>query len=946
MPRPILGRRARAHGAVAVLLAVSLLQAQSVDSATGAQIIGRLPRYPEEVLSRYPHLAGTAHMKSAGTSSADDGNIVLMPRQNRLFQLWPADRSEPSTVWLARDLDTLRIVRIGDLPGRAMLPKNDEGADLVHAVDERRGRLFLAWQSPSALGYWAFDARTLEVQSNEIDLPARALSGSASVHSPAFGSVSFFGMTYEERTDRLYLLMASSPQEPIALIAARANPGPGQNPVEYVRRIRSCRNRWPQEVDPTLSAGYQIPVLEVKNASGQWDLHVPCNVRDGVLGVVRVAADPPVDPATKTVATDSAESVTIGPVNVRDVLADPEGLRFIAITLSAASRVGWVYDAPSAAFVGLFRASGPGQSCSEWNCASSGVDPETGRFFGLTTELGLYWLPLRQDPVPQATTFDGFPETPDVPARQRIWYDPTRRALFALSSVSDDPGDADRAALFYDIIEIPPPPDAPEELSPDRFTVNRAEEEGVTETRYVATGSGYAVRTVLARGLYGTIPVAAGTLANEAVKAATDNACAFTDRTLTFAQVASATLSDSSAAAMAVELEADPATKVDLDTPSRCRLENPILTLLSTTLGTVGQPPPPNPMDPPVGPLLDDDDLLGKPWGYKSAECEASDDADTSETDATIDVGTAQVECQYSREKLDAEAFVEDLPVPAVQVAGGKVDVHMERVAGAGATVSVESVVRGLQVPAAGIAIAELRSELEVKAAGRPGTARASYHRSIKGIVGKDLPVVDCEDEGCEAAFRQVNNALSGRAEFRFTSPDPRLCRDLKDGVCLGSPGGAQAGVLKSVFRRESDNALSGDGSWEVPALEIMIYNDDAKHGRARQLFQFAGGRADVSYNMSLVPQGIGFPPAPPEVLTGFEPPPPLPDMAPLPPDSPPPSDGPGLVPRAMQAMVEGFRFLFTNPRAALKTMTTWLLLVSPLLAARRRRRLRLLESE
>jgi hypothetical protein len=181
----------------------------------------------------------------------------------------------------------------------------------------------------------------------------------------------------------------------------------------------------------------------------------------------------------------------------------------------------------------------------------------------------------------------------------------------------------------------------------------------------------------------------------------------------------------------------------------------------------------------------------------------------------------------------------------------------------------------------------------------------------------------------------QLNNALAGRAEFRALVPDARLR--------TGSPGGYEAGIIKSEKQSSSDNALVGDKSREVPALEIILYNDNPRIGRARQVIQLAGVRADAHYGIQVFDEGspCGIECEPPIIVDPVEPQ--IIDRVVTVP-------GPGKTRtitkpgKIRYAIPGGYRLLLANPRAAGGMLTVWLLMAAPFVVAVRRRRLAGLE--
>jgi hypothetical protein len=184
-----------------------------------------------------------------------------------------------------------------------------------------------------------------------------------------------------------------------------------------------------------------------------------------------------------------------------------------------------------------------------------------------------------------------------------------------------------------------------------------------------------------------------------------------------------------------------------------------------------------------------------------------------------------------------------------------------------------------------------------------------------------------------------VLNRFVDRAQFRIGGGEDTQLEQ-------GTPGGAQTAVQKSVERKESDTALINDRTSEVPALEMITYNDNTKWGRARQLYQFAGVATSASYSIALVPTGLGLTDASgaPGLSTD--------DASATLTDLGSSTSGVGssgsggsgghgllgAVGGALLAVARGIRLLFTNPREALLVLTGWGLLSLPFVLGRRRR--------
>lgn len=195
---------------------------------------------------------------------------------------------------------------------------------------------------------------------------------------------------------------------------------------------------------------------------------------------------------------------------------------------------------------------------------------------------------------------------------------------------------------------------------------------------------------------------------------------------------------------------------------------------------------------------------------------------------------------------------------------------------------------------------------------------------------------------GTRPFLEALNRVLGSRGRAYIPEPDPELRQ--------GSPGGYLASLQKDRFQQIGARAVSNDGSTQVPALEIQIFNDDPTYGRGRQLFQFAGVDASVTYGIYLLN---------PDFTTDFDDPgddlpdfditddlppytggPTIPPLGPSAPPSSPPATG---VFAPVTYVYRGVTFLARNWKDAVLAGAVMLLLAAPLVLLGRRRSLRTL---
>ena len=134
---------------------------------------------------------------------------------------------------------------------------------------------------------------------------------------------------------------------------------------------------------------------------------------------------------------------------------------------------------------------------------------------------------------------------------------------------------------------------------------------------------------------------------------------------------------------------------------------------------------------------------------------------------------------------------------------------------------------------------------------------------------------------------------------------------------------------------------MQNDDSTQVPALEIVMFNDDPTKGRGRQVYQLAGVDASVTYGIYLLnPPDSGQDP-----FDGFEGK--LVDITDptgnffgggrvsTPPAGPTGPLGP------VKILYEGVTFLLRSPKDAALAAAVWALLFAPVYLMMRRRALR-----
>jgi hypothetical protein len=472
---------------------------------------------------------------------------------------------------------------------------------------------------------------------------------------------------------------------------------------------------------------------------------------------------------------------------------------------------------------------------------------------------------------------------------------------------------------------------------------------GRTVAQYGGNASAYGLRVLLSRGVAGAVP-SNGKAEVGSLYQGVNSGCGFTDRELVFAHVAKSELSDTARFARAASVNLDNATVIDSQHPSRCDIYNsyngppPLnaVTPLLSTHGALSDAHAAGPVDAAVGPAT--------AWDYAPADCTTPGGKDRSGPNSSRFTGPTAVDCGKPNEiGAGAESRIRNGDALDVSVARATTTTKVRLDKDKGLVSTAVSRLEGVRVGA--VTIGSIVHRATSFAHGRTGTAGTVFDPpEVSYVSGPGVPACTT---GCnlDAVVNAMNSALGGRAEVRRIQPEP--------GLAKGSPGGYEAGVLKSQKQQASDSSLSGDRSVEVPALELVTYNDNPSVGRARQVYQFAGVRADSHYGIQPVAEGDAsagtggscvtcgaVPGSVVNVGTGA-----VSAGAAL------PNAGHALLVRiphakAVNPLVRtvhqtaagvnySVRVLFASPRQAVLMATVWVLMWAPWIASRRRKALR-----
>lgn len=397
----------------------------------------------------------------------------------------------------------------------------------------------------------------------------------------------------------------------------------------------------------------------------------------------------------------------------------------------------------------------------------------------------------------------------------------------------------------------------------------------------------------------------------------------------------------------------------------------------------------------------DADEVSGTAWPFGVAQC-ASEGKDSSSTSSKpLDRGenipadqrrtevplpgySAKVTCALSKNIVDANADAAAIEqsvsgLGLIRIGDVSSYTNLYRDPHRGLVVRSVAFVRGINI-ADRVFIDTAFTYAEAWAAGRPGTAATSFIRRLCGVripeakihadivdlntdpahgpdaVGDVDPLDDTTDdqtvsgvdaEGCGDVSRSasalasqgqqpvvdaVNKVLGSRGRVSVPQPDSELRQ--------GSPGGYLASIQKDRLQQISARSVNNDDTSEVPALEILLFNDDPTKGRGRQLIQLAGVDASVTYGIYLLNPETGELDIGPREFGFRDPPPALPEEFDEGNDDehgsmPPVRGGPITV------LFAGANFLLRRPKDALLAAAVWAMLFAPVQLMIRRRALK-----
>jgi hypothetical protein len=831
--------------------------------------------------SARPGLVEVDRLPVADPTSVRSGWLLLNPRTRRAYQVFEGS----TTVIQSYDLDTLEPLRRLELAGFPIATGRRDGylnvgnttrsGDVVHAFDQEAGILYLALSGTDqestvgtvvAQNSNSTDARRLAARYVAVDEAAldEGREAVASFRVPTAHARLRQYWLHGMEVDRHRTVADPSGRAVGTLVLLFAAPNAPTNTGVYNHELvrwdpsrvlapRAAARTSTGANDPTaetraedgarvLEPCNSVPITpSVFNASGsgfQWgllvgrdDVVLSCQGGEASATVVRLGLEadgglPPVG------------AVTIHRLGraVSDALADREGRRLLLRTTGDDGETWWVFDAAIGRFTGSLAAK-----LMSSGSMTAGLDPATGRLYTLLADYsgffggrevsvrgGLYFADTHlSSPVP----FENVRPDLAYPAVFGIAVDPATRRVFVrrgrYGSISCAVYPSTQATStcpvepFYRVFrDTVPIPEQQPEVDDSAFTTDVPERDGVTQASYLGSASGYGVRAMFLNGVgvYGQV------------------VCGTDDRDLLLGAVGNVSVSDLSTAAEASSLDADLSTQKVAATPAQsCRPQQ----LVERDVNS------PADHDELSFDKRDNDEPEVKvPDGVNDYEASCVGDGTDKPpmVDGRVprDGFSSEVTCDRKGERAEGRATGElSLPEGAagVRVAKGHSEARIVRKAGEGIKATVDSWARGIVIPNVG-EIGAVRGEATVEAAGRVGSARTRFERTVCDIDFGEFQHLGCLDLEKDTVIDKLNQAATGRAEFRLRQPDPAMER--------GSRSGYRAAVQRDRLDGFGDRVLARDNSLAVPTLEVVVYDQ----GR-RRTFHLAGVQAAVSYGIA-----------------------------------------------------------------------------------------------
>jgi hypothetical protein len=414
------------------------------------------------------------------------------------------------------------------------------------------------------------------------------------------------------------------------------------------------------------------------------------------------------------------------------------------------------------------------------------------------------------------------------------------------------------AAVFRDLSRFTPVDQTP--ANPDEFT-HDVPITADTPVTYSAIASGYGLRTVQVGGVSATQASNAPAVDVSNPANTIDGDCRYLNlpcaglvpsmydgsRAITFAKTEVST-QNSGATGDATPYQLDGSTEQEFTSLSSAG------TLLGGPANLVGQPPPslpPNP-DPPA---------------QVSQQVEPATCKDFSDKQQDNIQPAARAQCDNQARHAAAVALAPGAsPTSPVQVGYATSRVEEASQSAAGAVANVTSEAHGIRVSVPGgptLSIGSVVTHASSVAVGHAKSAVATFSRTISEATLTDAsgrPIYSCgfqSSPSCDPRqlTEEFNKQSPSPVEFLTPEPDGFYGRKVSESgmeTLNGSPGGAQAEVIKSVYDYFNDQNVNGDASFEVPGLQIVMVNDGQQPSRL--VFSLAAVHAESHQSIDMPP--------------------------------------------------------------------------------------------
>lgn len=914
--------RARFVGALVGAALVAMAVPSASSAPTGFTLVGKLP-------INLP--------KDASQTSPSSFSLIMNPAARRAYNLVQLNNGRG----VVRILDLDRLVFVSEVnlpllpPGQRPATPRAGGSSVewLHAIDYEKNVLYLGFLEEGLFGgVVTLDGNTLKTKVHrraDATDPTESLGCTAPSCLPQVSGAAptLLGMGFVPS------LLTGAPPKLLFLLQEPKAPGmernfnqvwvsqwdAGSGRQDWIYRVSSCSGH---QLPEGAGAKYQLAVFQARRSSG---IYLGCQASGGTGQVVRLTVDSSNRPIS--------EQAYPGPRGVVDVLADSNDDRVLMRVVAEEGESWWVFGGASSSYTGVV-----GVTLSP-AATSAGIDISSGRLYVLApptnsgrqrNQGGLLRADVRRAPVPQAVADEEHAALGGVGIQADSHPVTGERRVFVMS------GPTREYSIYRD--------DSPMSFDPlltdlDRFTIDSEEQDSMTGVNFTGTGHAYALRTLLVGGLEGVPPGGpdlSGIRAGRHSVVWLDSPCGKGDRELSIGVVRQVVLSNNLSSASAVVGEADPGSKIDLGQPAARCYPHP---------RPVGFDPLgakwPRPLNDSDGDGTSDvDEAAGQPWPFRGVEC--AGEGEGAEQHPSLEGFAATVNCRQNAGDVNAAAWGQVLDRPTVpgvgSIAVGEVSsvVRVYRDPARGLVARAEATVRNVSIGDA-ILIDSVRSVAESWAHGRPGTAATSFTRQLCGV---RIPSQNLSREGCgdpqqpalgqQPVLNAINQVLGSRGRATAPEPDGQLRQ--------GTPGGYLASIQKDRMEQISARSINNDPSSQVPAIEIVVFNDDPSEGRGRQIYQFAGVDASVTYGIfllggeALADSYVDLPGALADLIDTSST-----QVVSMTPKAPT-RRGP-ISP--VQMFFDGLKFLLRSPGDAILAAVVWAVLIAPVFFAIRRRALK-----